>query len=426
MIRKGHGQGAQPSAKAPQPGVAPTLRRALSLPMMVLYGLGTTIGAGIYVLIGSVADAAGMHTPVSFLLASLMAGFTAFSFAELTARYPKSAGEALFAYQGFGRRWLALSVGLAMTGAVIVSGGAIVRGFTGYLLSLVAAPEWLVITALILALGLVAAWGILQSVLVAALLTLVEIGGLLLVIVVGAKAFGDLPARYGELLPPFDGLAWSGILTGAILAFYAFIGFESMVNVAEEVKDVRRNLPRAIVLTLGITTLLYVSLALIAVLLVPPAELAAQRAPLAYLFERGVGHDTPVLRLIGALSALNGAFIEIIVAARIIYGLSAQGWLPSRLSTVHPRTQTPLVATALVVALTLLFALFVPIAALAETTALITLGVFAIANLALIAVKRREPGAAGGGIVVPIWVPAAGFVISAGFFFLELVNRIIR
>ena len=264
-----------------------------------------------------------------------------------------------------------------------------------------------------------------QSVVVAALLTVVEIGGLLLVIAVGAKALGDLPARYLELLPPLDGLAWSGILTGAILAFYAFIGFESMVNVAEEVKDVRRNLPRAIILTLGITTLIYVSLALIAVLLVPPAELAAQRAPLAYLFEFGIGHETPALRLIGTLSALNGAFIEIIVAAHIIYGLSAQGWLPARLSLVHPRTQTPLVATTLVVIVMLLFALFVPIAALAETTAPITLAIFAIANLSLIAVKRRRPMVERGGIVVPIWVPAAGFVISAGFLFLELVNRVI-
>jgi amino acid transporter len=424
-MRRGPGQAAQPPAKAHRQGTKPTLRRALSLPLMVLYGLGTTIGAGIYVLIGSVGGAAGMYMPVSFLFASLMAGFTAFSFAELTARHPRSAGEAVFAYEGFGRRWLALTVGLSTTSAVIVSGGAIVRGFTGYLQSVVAAPEWLVIIALILVLGLVAAWGIMQSVVVAALLTVVEIGGLLLVIAVGGSALGELPARYLELLPPFDGAAWSGILTGAILAFYAFIGFESMVNVAEEVKDVRRNLPRAIVLTLGITTLLYVSLALIAVLMAPPAELAAQRAPLAYLFERGIGHDTPVLRVIGTLSALNGAFIEIIVAARIIYGLSAQGWLPARLSLVHPRTQTPLVATTLVVIVMLLLALFVPIAALAETTALITLATFAVANLALIAIKRRQPAGAGGGIVVPVWVPAAGFVISVSFFGLELINRII-
>lgn len=410
-------------APAGAPAGKTSLRRALSLPLMVLYGLGTTIGAGIYVLIGSVAGDAGMFMPISFLLASLMAGFTAFSFAELTARYPRSAGEALFAYHGFGKRWLAVTVGLLMTGAVIVSGGAIVRGFTGYLQTVVSAPEWLIIVTLILALGLIAAWGIMQSVVVAALLTLVEIAGLLLVIGAGAEVLGDLPARAAELLPPFEASAWSGILSGSILAFYAFIGFESMVNVAEEVKNVRRNLPRAIILTLGITTVLYVALSLIAVLLVAPPTLAAQGAPLAFLFELAIGQETPVLRLIGTLSALNGAFIEIIVAARILYGLSAEKWLPRHIGHVHPHTRTPMVSTALVVLVMLLFALFVPIEALAETTALITLAVFAVANLALLAIKRRDPPPHEG-VVIPRWVPVAGFLVSASFLVLEVINRL--
>lgn len=413
----------QASPKRTPTGGPASLRRALSLPLMVLYGLGTTIGAGIYVLIGSVAGGAGMYTPISFLLASLMAGFTAFSFAELTARYPRSAGEALFAYHGFGRSWLAVTVGLLMTGAVIVSGGAIVRGFTGYLQSVVSAPEWLIIVTLILVLGLIAAWGIMQSVVVAALLTLVEIAGLLLVIGAGADALGELPARGHELLPPFEASAWSGILSGSVLAFFAFLGFESMVNVAEEVKDARRNLPRAIILTLGITTILYVTLSLIAVLVVAPATLAEQRAPLAYLFETAIGQETPVLRLIGTFSALNGAFIEIIVAARILYGLSTEKWLPRHLGHVHPRTRTPLVSTALVVIAMLLFALFVPIATLAETTALVTLAVFAVANLALFSIKRREPPPRSG-LVVPLWVPVAGFLVSATFLALEVINRL--
>lgn len=240
-------------------------------------------------------------------------------------------------------------------------------------------------------------------------------------IITGADVLGDLPARAGELLPPFELSAWTGILSGSILAFYAFIGFESMVNVAEEVKNVRHNLPRAIVLTLGITTILYVSLSLIAVLLVAPEALAGKSAPLAYLFEAAIGHETPVLRLIGTLSALNGAFIEIIVAARILYGLSNEKWLPRHIGHVHPRTQTPLVLTTLVVIAMLLFALFVPIETLAESTALVTLAVFAVANLSLLAIKRREPPPHDG-VVVPAWVPAAGFVISTVFLALEVVN----
>lgn len=415
----------RPSAARPGHRGGVTLRRSLSLPLMVLYGLGTTIGAGIYVLIGSVVGSAGLYTPIAFLLALLMAGFTAFSFAELTARYPKSAGEAMFVHQGFGRTWLTLTVGLLMAGAVIISGGAIVRGFTGYLQSFVSAPDWLIIIALILVLGMVAAWGILQSVVLAALLTVIEIGGLLLVIAVGAPSLADLPARHAELLPPFTWVAWGGIVTGSILAFYAFIGFESMVNVAEEVKDVRRILPRAIILTLAITGVLYLALALIAVLALPVAELAGRPAPLAYLFERLTGSDLPVLRVIGTLSALNGAFIEIIVAARILYGLSTERWLPRHLGHVHPRTQTPLVATAFVVLAMLLFALFVPIEALAEVTALVTLLVFAVTNLALVQLKRRGP-APTSGLVVPLFVPVLGFLVSVGFLVLEIVSRITR
>ena len=196
-----------------------------------------------------------------------------------------------------------------------------------------------------------------------------------------------------------------------------------MVNVAEEVKNVRRNLPRAIILTLIITTVLYFTSSLIAVLLVPPATLAEQPAPLAYLFETAIGRDTPALRIIGTISALNGAFIEIIVAARILYGLSNEKWLPRHLAHVLPRTQTPLVSTALVVMAMLLFALFVPIAALAEATELITLTVFAIANLALLSIKRREAPPSGG-LLVPFWVPLAGFLISATFVVLELINRL--
>jgi amino acid transporter len=258
---------------------------------------------------------------------------------------------------------------------------------------------------------------------VASLLTVLEIAGLLLVIGAGAPVLGDLPSRYAELLPPFEWTVWSGIVSGAILAFYAFIGFESMVNVSEEVKDVRRTLPRAIMLTLAITGALYLSLALIAVLALPPAAFAGQRAPLAFLFERLTGTEVPALRVIGTLSALNGAFIEIIVAARILFGLSTERWLPHYFGRVNPRTQTPLFSTALVVLVMLLLALFVPIEALAQATALITLAVFAVASLALLRIKRRE-AAPHGVLVVPAVVPLAGFAISLAFLVLELINQL--
>ncbi|MBT6442650.1 MAG: amino acid permease, partial [Alphaproteobacteria bacterium] len=147
------------------------LKRALNLPLLTLYGLGTTIGAGIYVLIGAVAGSAGGSMWISFLLASLLAGLTALSFAEMASRYPSSAGEAVYTYEGLGSRKFATLVGLSVALTGIISSAAIARGFIGYLSTLIEAPDWLILIVLIATLGGLAAWGIAQSVLAAAALS---------------------------------------------------------------------------------------------------------------------------------------------------------------------------------------------------------------------------------------------------------------
>ncbi|HIF49693.1 MAG TPA: amino acid permease [Cytophagales bacterium] len=252
----------------------PTLKRSLGLPLITLYGLGTVIGAGIFVLIGEVAGSAGMFAPVAFLVASLLAGLTAFSFAELASRFPKSAGEAVYVQEGFGWRPLSVTVGLLVALAGMVSCATIANGFVGYLHEFVALPDWLVVVAVVLGLGTIAVWGIVESVTIAALITIVEAGTLVVVVIMAGDAFTTLPARLPELIPPAEGAVWSGILGGSVLAFFAFIGFEDMVNVAEEVKDARRVMPRAIITVLIAAMTLYVAVSLVAVLTVPPAELA--------------------------------------------------------------------------------------------------------------------------------------------------------
>jgi amino acid transporter len=353
-----------------------TLKRSLSLPLLTLYGLGTTIGAGIFALIGKVAGRAELFAPVSFLLASLLAAFTAFSFAELSSRFPRSAGEAVYVREGLRSRHLAVTVGLLVGLAGAVSAAAIVNGAVGYLHEFLDLARPAMIVLLVMGLGIVAAWGITESVTTVSLITLVEIGGLGLVVWAGSGALADLPARAAELAPPLELAAWSGILGGAFLAFYAFLGFEDMVNVAEEVKRVSRTLPAAIILTLVITTLLYILLALTAVLALPPAELAASEAPLALIFERGTGASPAVISLISIFAILNGGLIQVIMASRMLYGLASQGLLPTALSAVHPLTRTPLVATVLVTGVVLALALWFPIEPLAEATSIITLTVF--------------------------------------------------
>ena len=400
-----------------------SLKRVLSMPMLVLYGLGTTIGAGIYALIGEVAASAGTYAPLSFLVAALLAGLSGLSFAELGARFPVSAGEARYVREGLGSSALALLVGLMVVASGVVSAAAVTNGFAGYFGELTGAPRVLGVTGVVILMGVLTAWGIGQSVGIAAVLTLVEAGGLVLVIWAAWGAFeAPLPGT-GAVLPPFESAAWGGIFLGSFLAFFAFIGFEDMVNVAEEVKDVTRVLPRAIVITLGVTVVLYVALALVAVRSVPVAELAASGAPLALVYERATGGAPTAISLIAVLATVNGALIQVVMAARVLYGLARQGALPAILGKVNARTRTPWLATAMVSGLVLVLALAFRTAPLAQATSLIVLMIFALVNLALWRIKRHRP-APPGGFELPIWVPVTAFYVSAVFAGAELVHLV--
>ena len=237
--------------------VEPALRRRLTLPLLVLYGLGVTIGAGIYVLVGLTAGEAGIHAPVSFLLAAAIVAFSGLTYAELSTRYPVSAGEAVFVDKAFVMPWLTLLVGLAIALSGLVSAATVTIGAAAYLQQLVHLPSVLLIVIIVLGLGALAVWGILESVIVAAVFTLLEVGGLIFVVGYAMTAHPGLVLRLGELVPPLDLAVWSGITSGALIAFFAFIGFEDLVNVAEEAQAPHRNMPRAILYTLGISTLVY-------------------------------------------------------------------------------------------------------------------------------------------------------------------------
>jgi amino acid transporter len=391
-----------------------TLRRTLSLPMMVLYGLGTTIGAGIYALIGEIAAVAGYYAPASFLLASLMAGFTAVSFAELCARHPGAAGTALYIKKAFAVNWLSTIVGFLVIAAGLTSASALINGFIGYLHQFISIESTIAIILMALLLGGIAAWGIGESVLIASLITVIEIAGLLLVIAISGDALSTVTERWTELIPPADFTSWGYVYLGAMLSFYAFIGFEDMVVVAEEVKDVKRNLPLAILITLGITTIIYMMLMVSAVLSMPPSELALSEAPLAYLYEYHTGEKAVVICIIGMFAIINGALIQMIMATRVLYGLSSHDQLPAIFGVVHHRTRTPVFATALVTIVVLALSLIGDLGSLAEATAVIMLIVFALVNLALWRIKIRQPHPEDVK-VFPIWVPITGFFISTMF-----------
>ena len=389
-----------------QPAAA--LQRRLSLPLLVLYGIGITIGAGIYVLIGAVAGHAGRYAPWSFVLAAVVMAFTVGSYAELTTRFPVSAGEAAYVRAAFRSRAASTLTGLLTIVIGIVSSAAVALGAAGYIAQFTDLPPRAVVALVLAGLGAVAAWGILESVLLASLFTLIEAGGLLVIIVAGWQA--QVPLASALALPPLDIATLSGIGYASLLAFFAFIGFEDLANVVEEAKVPHRDIPRAMVLTLVISTVLYVAVAAIAVAAVPVAELAASPAPLSLVFRTLAGVSPATISVIAIVATLNTILAQMTMAARVVYGMAKQGDLPGFAGRVHPKTATPLIATALIVAATLALALLVPFERLAEGTSLATLVVFALVNLALLRLRHRKIHTDGPHIRVPLWVPAAGFV----------------
>jgi amino acid transporter len=387
------------------------LKRTLTLPYAVLYGMGVTIGAGIYVLIGAGAARAGMQAPLAFVAAALLMGLTAASFAELGGRMPVAAGEAAYVREAFGSdRWSAV-VGFLVVVIAVVAAAAISVGSAGYIAVFVSLPAPVVVAVVVLSMGAIAAWGIKESVAFAGAMTLIEVGGLVVLVAAGAFSEPGLITRLPEMVsPPASLSVVFGLVSATLLAVFAFIGFEALVNVSEELHEPQRTLPPAIFLTLALTTLLYVLVVWVAIVAVPPAELAASKAPLALAFERLTGASPRTMSAIAVVATLNGIVVQVILAARVLYGLARQGMLPRAFQDVSPATHTPLLATAVPVAMVLALALLLPLEGLADLSARFTLVLFALVNLALIRIKAHEEVPPSHVYLAPRWVPWAGLV----------------
>lgn len=371
--------------------------------LLTAYGVGVMVGAGIYVLIGAVVGQAGIWSPLGFLLAGLIAAPTALSYAEFSTRIPEAAGEAAYVGVGFNSQVLALIVGLAIVAAGTVSAGAVLRGGVGYLNVFWGGQTlWLVIGMGVILTG-VALYGALESLALVAVFTVIELAGLGLVIWAG---FNAPPVADWQVLPSPQ---WSGIGLAAVLAFFAFIGFEDIVNMAEEVDRPQSTLPKAILMALAITTFTYILVATAAVRAVPAGELAMSKTPLVLVWQAGRGGSGNFLSAIAVFAALNGVLAQIVMASRVLYGLGRRSPSLAVFHHVHPTRGTPVLATCLIGAAVIIMALLVNLVTLAGATSSILLMVFVLVNLALILLKRRAPEAA---FKVPMVVPVLGFILS--------------
>ncbi|MGL4325072.1 MAG: APC family permease [Beijerinckiaceae bacterium] len=397
--------------------------RTLSLTHAVLYGLGVTVGAGIYVLVGIAAGRSGMHAPLAFMAAAVVMSFSAASFAELGTRMPVSASEAAYVQAAFNRDWLSLVVGLLVIATAIISAATVAAGSVGYVAVFISLPSAWIIVGVVLAMGLIACLATVQSVTFAGLMTVVEVGGLVVIIITGFSHGTGAITHIPEIVPSLlDTRAWMGVASTTLLAVFAFIGFEHLVNIAEELQEPNRTLPRALFLTLGITALIYTLVVWIAVTAVPPEELSRSTAPLALVFERLTGMPLVAMSIVAVIATLNGIIVHMIMIGRVIYGLAAQGKLPQVLARLNPITHTPLVATAIGVGAILALALTVPLAGLADLTARFTLVIFAVINIALIRIKSRHEVPPAGAFICARWVPYAGLLSSTALLMFDLMG----
>lgn len=399
------------------------LKRDISLIMLVFYGLGNILGAGIYVLIGKVSGIADIYTPFSFLLAAFIVLFTSLTYAELSSRFPYSAGEALYAKKAFNSKYLSIIIGFMIALSGILSSATILHGFYGYVSTFISIPKTLSSISLIIILCFIAILGIAKSVKFAAILTCVEIFGLLFILFIGFENINFNEVSMVNFIPDFNISIWYTISIGAFLAFYAFIGFEDMVNIAEEVKEPTKTMPKAIIIALIVSTMLYILVTIVSILAINPSELSKSVAPLADVYSKLTNKEPILLSFIGMFAVINGALVQIIMVSRLFYGMGENNWLPKIFSNINEKTRTPIFSTVVASFLVLIFTLWLPIVTLASLTSFFIFIIFTLMNLSLIKIKREVPNPEGV-LVYPIWIPIVGVIVNVSLLIIQLFSII--
>lgn len=369
-----------------------SLKRTVSTPLLYFFILGDVLGAGVYVLVGSVAEASGGAVWLPLAVALGLATLTAASYAELATKYPRAGGSAHYATRALGPAAGSL-VGFCMLAAGVVSVGALARAFAGdYLQALVSAPTAVVIIVFLVALALLNIRGIKESLTANVAASLIELGGLVLIIGLGAWLLlrGDAdPGRLTDIGTPQHGPVLA-VLAGTVLAFYSFVGFETSVNLAEEVRDPRRSYPTALFGALLTAGVVYVSVGVVAAAAVPTDELARSSGPLLEVVRRAGGVPERLFSVIALVAVANGALLTGIMASRLAYGMARDGLLPAVLTRLLPGRRTPWVAVVVTTSVSIALALTGEVAVLAETLVLLLLVVFTAVNCSVL-LERRHP-----------------------------------
>lgn len=368
----------------------PGLRRAVTGPLLFLFILGDVLGAGVYALVGELGAEAGGAIWLPLLVALGMALLTAASYAELVTKYPKAGGSAVYAQRAFGSPLVSFLVGFCMLAAGVTSAAGLALAFGGdYLgvfLDVPPVPTALVFLALVAALN---ARGIQESLRANVVMTVVELSGLVLVVVLGAVVLGRGEGDPGRVLELPAGTSWgTAVLGGALIAFYSFVGFETSANLAEEVTDVRRVYPRALFGALLAAGLVYLLVGLVAPAVVAPEDLAASSGPLLEVVRAAGGVPLELFSVVALVAVANGALLTMIMASRLTYGMAREGLLPPVLGRVLPGRRTPWVAIVVTTVVAMVLAATGELVDLASTVVLLLLFVFLSTNVAVLVLRR--------------------------------------
>jgi APA family basic amino acid/polyamine antiporter len=360
------------------------LKRVLGLWEVTLSGVGIILGAGIYALIGEAAGLAGNAVWMAFAISALVALFTGLSYAELSSMFPKASAEYEYTSQAFGRR-LAFVIGWLIIFSGAIGAATVALGFAGYFNALLGAPQILSALMLVLILSGIIFVGIKQSAWIAIVFTLIEALGLVIIIVLGIPYLGSVD--YLEM--PFG---FSGLFQASALIFFAFIGFEEIVKLSEEAIDPERTIPRALIMAITASIVLYVLVALSAVSVLGWQELSLSDAPFADIAYAALGKNAFfVLSIIALFSTTNTVLLMLLAASRIIYGMADSSSLPEDLSRVHPVTRTPWIAILVSMILCMGFVLLGDIAFVANVNNFTVFVTFITINAALIFLRYRKP-----------------------------------
>lgn len=402
----------------------PQLRRSIGTTQLALYALGSMVGSGIYGLIGKAAGQAGSAVWLSFLIALCAALLTSLSYASLGSRYPKAGGAAYVTARAFRVPLVSFVVGLALVASGLTSIATQSKIFATILADMAGlervSPTFVAIGFLLILSGIVFR-GIRESMWINVLCTLMEVSGLLLVIASGLSYWGSID--YFETPPERADTSFGVIvLQASVLTFFAFIGFEDAINVAEECKNPERTIPRGLIIATFVAALLYIAVAITAVSVVPWQELATASSPLTEVMKRSAPGIPPALMTFIALfSVANTALVNYVTASRLIYGMAGQGLLPVYLGRVHVTQRTPHIAVLALLAVALVLVVTGGIADLAAATVLLLLVVFIAVNASLVTLKRR-PGEAPGQFEIPIILPLTGMAVCGGLLLTRLAS----